>query len=199
MFRMVDWIFPNKKRSRRVIFAMFVGKSQKENLDDCVRKYESCGHFDEVRAYTFDMLPESIQKMDFPDYTPYMILDIMKDMGDNDILVYADPTNVCELENNWTKWLKIISGNSALFFFYGETMGSMSEIMMRDSYYRNKIYPALQLNCDFYLLKKSVRKLIEEWRDNLKSVDSEVSSRMILSYVIYNHLDDDKIKIFIQN
>lgn len=181
-----------------MILAMFAGKSQKEFLDIHVRKYEACGHFDEVRAYTFDMLPDSVQKMDLPDYTPYMILDVMKDMDDNDILVYTDSTTVCEPEHNWKRWLKIISRNSALFFFNGKNIDRMSEMLMRDSYYRTKIYPTLELNGKFYLLKKSARNLIEEWRDNLKSVDSEVSSRMILSYVIYNHLDD-KIKIFIQN
>lgn len=178
---------------------MFAGNSQKDPLDDYVRKYGAFGHFDEVITYTFDMLPESVQRMDLPDYTPYMILDIMKDMGDNDILVYTDPTTVCEPEHNWKRWLKIISRNSALFFFFGRNIDSMSEMIMRDSYYRTKIYSALELNGDFYLLKKSVRNLIEEWGDILKSVDSEVSSRMILNHVIYNHLDDARIKILIQD
>lgn len=178
---------------------MFAGKSQKELLDKHVRKDEACGRFDEVRTYTFDKLPESVQKMDLPDYTPYMILDVMKDMGDNDILVCADSSTVCEPENNWKRWLKTISRNSALFFFYGKNIDSMSEMIMHDSYYRTKIYPALELNGDFYLLKKSARNLIEEWRENLKSVDSDVSSTMILSNVIYNHLDNDMIKIVIQD
>ena len=137
---MINWLFSKKKRKQKVILSIYAGKSQKDPIDNIVQKHKACGLFDEVRAYTFNMLPDSVQKMDLPDHTPYMILDVMKDMGDNDILVYTDFTTVCEPEHNWKRWLKIISRNSALFFFYGGTMGSMSEIMMRDSYYRNKIY-----------------------------------------------------------
>lgn len=196
---MINWLFPNKKRRQRVILAMYAGKTPKGPLDNKVQKYEACGHFDEVRVYTFDMLPEAIQKMDLPDYTPFMILDIMKDMHDNDILAYTDITNIYDPENNWKRWLNVISKNSALFFFHGDTMDGMSERMIQDYYYRTKIFPALKFNGDLFFLKKKACSLIEEWRDNMRLVDSEVSSRIILNYAIYHHLDDDKIRIVIQD
>ena len=198
-------MFSNRMVEYRIILATYMDQFQADSIGLIQREVMASRHIDELRAYNRSVLPESIQKS-LPGMLcrSWVILDVMKDMTENDILVYSDAANIIHEESVWKKKRSTISKSSALFLFNAESQCDIKNKFIEDDYYRAKIYPTLKLNGGLFFLKKSACDLIHEWNDRVRclscsATNPEVLDHIELSKVINNHLDNDRIKIFIQD
>lgn len=185
----------------RIILTTYMDQFQAGSIGLIQRMALASRHIDELRAYNRSVLPESIQES-LPGALcrSWVILDVMKDMAENDILVYSDAANIIYEESVWKKQKGVISKNSALFLFNTESKDDIKNEFIEDGLYRAKIFPTLKLNSGLFFLKKSACDLIEEWYEQVTCytgsvLDPNDLDRIILSNVIYNHLEDRKIKI----
>lgn len=202
---MFNRLFTSKMGRQRIILTTYMDQFQADSIGLIQREVVASRHIDELRAYNRSVLPESIQES-LPGALcrSWVILDVMKDMTENDILVYSDAANIIHEGRVWKKKRGTISRNSALFLFNTESQSDIKNKLIGDNYYRTKIFPVLKLNSGLFFLKKSACDLIHEWNDCVRCISGSVSDpedldRMELSKVIYNNLDNDMIKIFIQD
>lgn len=156
--------------------------------------------FDKIKVYTEPVMSEYATFHSNPLNIPTSILDIMKDMSDDDILLYSETS--IPVKKKLKKWFKIASKHSAIFFFHGDTINEMTKMLMHDSYYKAKLLPFYNFAGRLFLLRKSSQYLIEEWRDRIANQgtnnEEPVNEGAILCSIIYDHLDDSNIKILFE-
>lgn len=108
----------------RKIFITYGDDNYRESLVRICREAEATGVFDEVRAYTPDMLPEP-----FRGYTkayrrgggywlwkPYVICDALERAAEGDIIVYADAGCTVNSHRDWTRYFDILRRKDYIFF-----------------------------------------------------------------------------------
>ena len=185
------------------------------------------GRFDEIRVYTDKDLPGSITDHELFKYRrgggywfwkPWVILDVMKDMDDDDVLIYSDAGSKIYDHREWDRWFGIMSRKSALFFFYSGLVETWTRKNIIEYFHDINRFPeCFQLIACLFLLRKSSMYLIEEWyglmRDHPElviDVDRDMMKyespafvenrhdQSILTGVVYRHMNDRGIKLLYQ-
>lgn len=108
----------------RKIFITYGDDNYRESIARICREAEAAGVFDEVRAYTPEMLPEP-----FRGYTaayrrgggywlwkPYVIYDALERAGEGDVVVYADAGCTVNRHRDWTRYFDILRRKDYIFF-----------------------------------------------------------------------------------
>lgn len=189
------------KKGRRILLAYIDESSNCSSKPICM-EVEVARIFDEIKLCTEKDMSDFDPKLGYHSKKAIAILDIMNRMEDDDILLYSESS--IPDKKVLKEWFKIVSKNSAFFFYYGTAADNITKMLMHDFYYKTKLLPSLRLEGKLFLLKKSSMYLIEEWHDRLTNSHSPanmnlVSEYDILSSIIYSHLDDTKIMISIKD
>lgn len=211
----------------RKIFVTYGNGAYYKSLERIRREVEATGRFDEIRIYTDKDLPASFKQHELFTYSrgggywfwkPWVVLDTMKDMGEDDILVYSDAGSEIHDHKEWDRWFKILSKKSALFFFYSEPMAKWTRKSVLEHFGNvRKLGSYYQLIACLFALRKSAQHLIKEWFDVMSAYPEIVMDverdmmkyenqgfvenrhdQSILSGVIYSHLKEESIKILYQ-
>lgn len=210
------------------IFVTYGNEVYYNSLYRIKKEVEQTKRFDEIRIYTDKDLPQSLLGHELFAHSrgggywlwkPWVVLDTLKDMQEDDILVYSDAGSKIFDHKEWDKWFRIMERKSALFFFYSGSMEKWARKSILEYFCSVKnLHSYYQLMSGLFLLRKSARHLIEEWYDVMRlypEIVMDVDKRMmeyespkfienrhdqaVLSGVIYSHIRDRGIKIQHQN
>lgn len=214
--------------SGRRIFVTYGNQDYYNSLERISKEAISTGRFHEVRVYTDKDLPVEIRRHELFTYSrgggywlwkPWVVLDVMKDMYEDDILVYSDAGSIIYNHREWDKWFKIMKNKSAIFFFYNEPMEKWTRRNILNYFdgVRN-LRNFYQIMGGLFILKRCALYLIKEWYDvmfmnpefvidvkkNLKHLEypnfiENRHDQSVLSGVLYNYLKDSNIKFLYQN
>lgn len=215
------------KKGRKV-FVTYGNEKYYKSLQRIKKEAETTGRFDEIRIFTDKDLPAYITNHELFKFSrgggywlwkPWVVLETMKDMDDEDILVFSDSGSMIYDHKEWDKWFDIMNHKSSIFFFYSGLVEQWSRKNILDYFHNVKKFNEFyQLMSGLFLLRISSRYLIDEWYQLMfdhpelvidvdKNEKSKESPRFIenrhdqavLSGIVYSHLKDKKIKILYQN
>ena len=211
----------------RKIFVSYGDEAFSSSVKRIREEAEASGRFDEVRVYTDKDLPDCITTHELFKYRrgggywfwkPWVILDVMKDMDDDDVLIYSDAGSRIYDHKEWDKWFDIMSRKSALFFFYSGLVETWTRKNIIEHFNDINRFPKFfQLVANLFLLKKSSMYVIREWYDLMcehpelvKDVDEDMMKyespefvenrhdQSVLTGVVYRHMRDKRIKLMYQ-
>lgn len=210
------------------IFVTYGNHKFYNSIERIRREAQSTGRFDEVRVYTDMDLSEAVRRHVLFSFSrgggywiwkPWIVLNEMKNMAEDDILVYSDAGSKIFNNKEWDKWFNIMSRKSALFFFYSEPMEKWSRRSVLDHFCSVKnLKDFYQIMGGLFIIKKKASYLIEEWYELMTTkpelvvdVDQNMMNleypnfienrhdQSVLSGVVYSNLKDDGIKVLYQN
>ncbi len=213
-----------RQKSKKILVT-YGNKEYYRSLDRIKNEAVNLNIFDKVITYIDKDLPPEITSSKLYKYSrgdgywiwkPWIILQTLKAMNENDILVYVDAG--CSLFKNkeWNEWFDILNTSNGLFFAYGATMQERCRKNLLQ--YFEKDIPFLkyyvQLESSVMLLKKEAIRVIEEWyylmlnnEEFVVDVDKDLlfledkkfvehrHDQAVLSCVIYREEINHKLKI----
>lgn len=212
----------------RKIFVTYGNEGYYKSLERIREEAEASGRFDEIRVYTDKDLPDSVTEHElfkhkrgggYWFWKPWVILDAMKDMDEDDILIYSDAGSRIYGHKEWDRWFDVMSGKSALFFFYSGLVETWTRRGIIEHFHDIKgFHKFFQLVAGLFLLRKSSLYLIREWYELMRDhpelvmdVDKDMMKyespvfvenrhdQSILTGVVYSHMSDKRIKLMYQS
>ncbi|MDU1889879.1 MAG: hypothetical protein E6767_04250 [Dysgonomonas sp.] len=156
------------------VFVTYGNERYYSSLERLRKEAEALQFFDEIRIITDKDLPEYITQSALYNYNrgggywvwkPWVVLNVLKGLQDDDILIYSDAG--CQLfpDREWDEWWKTMKTYNGIFFSYGGTMEQFCRSNLLRYFGNDLLKYYYQIQSGFFIIKKKAVYIAEEWQE----------------------------------